>query len=96
MKSIRDLRRPSAIHYSIVAAAFTACLITIVFSWPDHHDRKRAIFPHPLKCCEIRVAHWVFVPGARAEREQRRISPATAQHEAQQGASTTAAVIETR
>ena len=57
-------------HWFIVVGAFVVCFATVIFSWPDRHDRKRAIFPHPLKCCEIRIAHWVLVPGTRTEKER--------------------------
>ncbi len=70
MSRILDLRRVGIFHWFIVAGAFVACFTTVVFSWPDRHDRKRAIFPHPLKCCEIRIAHWVLVPGTRTEKER--------------------------
>jgi hypothetical protein len=65
-----ELLRVGIFHHFILAASFVACFVTVVFSWPDHHDRKRAIFPHPLRCCEIRVANWVVMPGARADRER--------------------------
>jgi hypothetical protein len=68
MNGLPDLRRIGLSHCFIAFVAFVACFVTVVFSWPDHHDRKRAIFPHPLKCCEIRIAHWVLVPGARTEK----------------------------
>ncbi len=70
MKDFGDLRKLRILHCCIIVSAFVACFVTILFSWPDHHDRKRTIFPHPLRCCEIRIAHWVVVPGARAERER--------------------------
>ena len=70
MRDPRDLQCIGIYGKIAIATAFTACFITIIFSWPDRHDRKRAVVPHPLKCCEIRIAHWVVVPGARAERER--------------------------
>jgi hypothetical protein len=71
-----DLAGLGLVRWCAIAAAFAACFATVVFSWPDRHDRKRAVFPHPLRCCEIRIAHWVVVPGARAERERLRTAPA--------------------
>jgi hypothetical protein len=70
MSRILDLRRVGILHWFIVVGAFVVCFATVIFSWPDRHDRKRAIFPHPLKCCEIRIAHWVLVPGTRTEKER--------------------------
>ncbi len=70
MIDLRDLRRVGIFRCFTIVGALVACFVTVLFSWPDWQDRKRAIFPHPLKCCEIRIAHWVVVPGARAERER--------------------------
>ncbi len=70
MSGLYNLKRLGMYRCFTIAGAFVACFVTVVFSWPDHHDRKRAIFPHPLKCCEIRIAHWVLVPGTRTERER--------------------------
>jgi hypothetical protein len=70
MRDLRDLQDIGIYVRTAIAAAFVACFVTVIFSWPDRHDRKRAVVPHPLKCCEIRIAHWVVVPGARAERER--------------------------
>ena len=70
MRDLRDLQWIGIYGIIAIVAAFVACFVTVVFSWPDHHDRKRAIFPHPLRCCEIRVANWVVMPGARADRER--------------------------
>jgi hypothetical protein len=70
MTDFRDLQLIGIYGRIAIAAAFVACFVTVIFSWPDRHDRKRAVVPHPLKCCEIRIAHWVVVPGARAERER--------------------------
>ncbi len=70
MKSQHSLPQLRLLYSVFATLAFFTCLTIIVFSWPDHNDRKRAVFPHPARCCEIRIAHWVFVPSARAERER--------------------------
>jgi hypothetical protein len=88
MNGLSNLKYVEVCHYSVLFGAFFACFIAVVFSWPDLNDRKRAIFPHPLKCCEIRIAHWVLMPGTRTEKERlqtaaiRAVEPQTRRDEA--------------
>jgi hypothetical protein len=28
-----------------------------VFSWPDRHDRKRAVAPKLTECCDVKIAN---------------------------------------
>jgi hypothetical protein len=37
--------------------ALAVCAIIVVFSWPDPHDRKRAVAPKLVDCCDVRIAN---------------------------------------
>jgi hypothetical protein len=54
-------RVTSILNACALAVALVTCLIVIVFSWPDRHDRNRATGPNLARCCEIRIGSMVLV-----------------------------------
>lgn len=47
----------AAASLAVLAAALTVCLTVVVFSWPDRHDRKRAVAPKLTECCDVKIAN---------------------------------------
>ncbi len=59
----------SASSHAALFAAFAVCVAVLIFSWPDPHDRKRAVAPKLKDCCEVRIAGMVIVSRPKAEPE---------------------------
>jgi hypothetical protein len=53
-----DLARfsPAASMIALLLA-LTVCLGIVLFSWPDPHDRKRAVVPKVADCCDVKIAN---------------------------------------
>jgi hypothetical protein len=50
----RDLLRASC-SLAAVAGVLAACFIVVLFSWPNPHERRRAMLAMPEPCCDVVV-----------------------------------------
>lgn len=57
----RGSRKPSTVSVAALIAAFALFAVVLVFSWPDPHDRKRAIGPRLAGCCDVRIGPIVLM-----------------------------------